>query len=674
MELIGLYIVTASTLCIVAIILELTFNTVTMKKFWVPVKFFSLNAASLTLIAVAMKLPMDLTTPMSSEVDQVAKVGSLGFLCVMMSVSMPSLASLDNKSLFANVMGLSIFVITLIVDVGIQIQTQVIRRESVHPFVMSPFMAACIYMGMLLYLLVIYISSALTIPTLKKLVELKYQEILNDQNLQGNPILNVEELRQLLKRHCIMAMTSSPQFVLVNTPLSSASSVICVISMVVYISLSWHVFQGRLGNIDISVYKVSAELLFHSQSIGVVLGSVFSIYRCYGILRLKSFANQKRNHFSVFKVEKYWTQHLCEMDEPLKTFISIWIEPQRFFVVFCKIIELIPIIIIFMPYKSLKDMLSTPPPASSGDDTDEDLSNHVLLPEDDVLSTKYSVKMILDSMDALGKAEQPHNLLKLLEKSIGFEGVETFDTDQIQSLLPVELVNTWSLPILSLTCIAIAIPNIDKDVVDNLLKSVNKGIHLTTVLEESLNKASKYVNIRRATISFWYEVIDKHRWLDATLKSSAYEGKAPIDIIKSLAHAAEDIVTEFNRGTNGEPVEKEKLPWKVTTANSMYRIAKTILHTYESNNMEIIEDELFSRLQGMIADILTACLTNIPRVIIKTCRESEIENRVDDVRDAVHLLVRGTEIIKRLETRELPNMDPEKMGFIDEWRLHFKQP
>ncbi|KAJ0779579.1 hypothetical protein HanPI659440_Chr06g0228071 [Helianthus annuus] len=301
-------------------------------------------------------------------------------------------------------------------------------------------------------------------------------------------------------------------------------------------------------------------------------------------------------------------------------------------------------------------MLSTPPAASSGDDTDEDLSNHVLLPEDDVLSTKYSVKRILDSMNIFQIAEPPHNLLKLLEKSIGFEGIETFDTDQIQSLLPVELENSWSLPIISLTCISIVIPNIDEEVVDNLLKS-----------------ASLY--IRRAGSILWLNYVkDNRKWLDTTLKRSAYEGKTPTDIIKSFAHTPEDIVTEFNRGTNGEPVEKEKLPWKVTAANSMYRIAKTIMHTYESNNMEIIEDELFSRLRGMIADILRACLINIPRVIIMKCCESEIENRVDNVRDAVRLFVRGTEIIKRLETRELPNMDPEKTGYIDEWRLHYKQP
>ncbi|MFS7944239.1 hypothetical protein Hanom_Chr06g00509711 [Helianthus anomalus] len=82
--------------------------------------------------------------------------------------------------------------------------------------------------------------------------------------------------------------------------------------MVVYISLSWHVFQGLsiIYIYNIFVYKVSTDLIFNAQSIRVLLGSVFSIYRCYAILRLKLFANQHRNHFSVFKVERYWTQKI----------------------------------------------------------------------------------------------------------------------------------------------------------------------------------------------------------------------------------------------------------------------------------------------------------------------------------------------------------------------------
>lgn len=58
------------------------------------------------------------------------------------------------------------------------------------------------------------------------------------------------------------------------------------------------------------------------------------------------------------------------------------------------------------------------------------------------------------------KRKQQSNLLKLVETSVAFNGVETFYTNQIQSLLSVEPVNRCSLPIVRLTCIAIAPPNI----------------------------------------------------------------------------------------------------------------------------------------------------------------------------------------------------------------------
>ncbi|KAM0027166.1 hypothetical protein Hdeb2414_s0020g00566341 [Helianthus debilis subsp. tardiflorus] len=68
-------------------------------KFWFPCKFFSLNTASITVITVAVKLPVDLSSSMPGNVDQVAKIGSLAFMCTIISNLMPSLASMDNKSL-----------------------------------------------------------------------------------------------------------------------------------------------------------------------------------------------------------------------------------------------------------------------------------------------------------------------------------------------------------------------------------------------------------------------------------------------------------------------------------------------------------------------------------------------------------------------------------------------
>ncbi|KAK9076271.1 hypothetical protein SSX86_004604 [Deinandra increscens subsp. villosa] len=547
MVLIGIYISIASSLCILAMALDLLYGF-RNRKFWFPCKYFSLNAASITVITVAMKLPVDLNSSMLAEVDQVGKIGGLAFMCIMMSNLMPSLASKDNKSLIANVTGLSILVITVVVNVSVQIRTQVIDTYAYNYWYknFSVAIVACIYMSMLLFLLIILISSAITLPTSKKILEFKYQGITktasNDQNPQENLI---EKLRQTVKRYWIMAETGSPQFVMASTPLSCASGIICVIS-------------------------------------------------------------------------------------------------------------------------------------SSSDDTNQDLSNYVLLLEDNMELAERTMKRIYDSMNRLihnAEKKQHKNLLKLLDKSIAFEGVETFDTDQVQSLLSVEPVNSWSLPIVSLTCIAIALPNIRKDIVDNLLESVGEGILFTHLVEESLNRESVYVNIRRATMALWLEVEDKCKWLETTLKASDYEGKTPTEIINLFAHKAENIVNEFQTSTNyRESIEPENLPLKIIVANSMYRVAQTIIHTYASNNLDIVEEELFTRLYRMIADILAASLTNIPQVITMKCRESAIEKRETSVLAAIDLLGRTTEIIKKLETRELPNMDPDKMGFIDEWRLHLKQP
>ncbi|MFS7944208.1 hypothetical protein Hanom_Chr06g00509351 [Helianthus anomalus] len=287
------------------------------------------------------------------------------------------------------------------------------------------------------------------------------------------------------------------------------------------------------------------------------------------------------------------------------------------------------------------------------------------------------MKGISESMNRLiQKAEkkQHNNLLKLLEEFVGesaaLNGVVTFDNDQFQSPLPIE-----------------------HERVDNLFKSVGEGLLYAYLVKETLNREAVYVNIRRATATLWHDVEENCKWLETTLERSAYEeknSKNPKDVIrlgsackektqKNLRHiinlfaqSAEKILNEFNKSTNGE-VEKENLPRKVIAANSMYRITKTILNTYESNDLDIVEDELFTRLSGMIADILVACLTNIPRAIAMMCHESVIEIREASVAAAIDLLGRTTKIIEKLE-RHVPNMDQDKMTYIDEWRIHLRQP
>ncbi|KAI3774897.1 hypothetical protein L1987_49460 [Smallanthus sonchifolius] len=361
-------------------------------KLWFPSKYFSLNAASITVITIAMKLPLDLSSDMRGYMDQVAKVGSLDFMCVMMANFMPSLAAMDNKTLLANII----------------------------------------------------------------------------EDAQKS---TVEKLRQHVKRYWVMAKTGSPQFVMASNPLSTVSGII---------------------------------------------------------------------------LEKYWTQKLCEWERSpihfqsssrsrtlvynLKSaIISLCIWLQKVIVILCKLISLIPtvipIVVVYCLYcwKSLKARSFTPPVISRTDNTDRDLQNYVLLIHDDVELAEKTLKRISNSMNSFilkAEKEQKQNkdLLELLEKSTEFKGVENFDTDRVQPLLSIEPVNSWSLPIVTLTCIAVSLPNIRKDTIKSFLRSVGEGLSYTHQVEESLNCEKEYENIRKATIILWNEVENKRKWLDKTLE------------------------------------------------------------------------------------------------------------------------------------------------------------
>ncbi|KAL8242436.1 hypothetical protein R6Q59_012740 [Mikania micrantha] len=267
--------------------------------------------------------------------------------------------------------------------------------------------------------------------------------------------------------------------------------------------------------------------------------------------------------------------------------------------------------------------------------------------------------------------EENHILLELLDKSTGFKGVELFDSDLVRSLLSVELVNSWSLPIVTLTCIAIALPNIPEDTVGNLFKSVDEGISYTHLVDESLNLSSEYVSVRKASMSLWSEVENKWKWLGNPLAKDVFKGKTSTEILKWFTDKAKEIVTDFNQSTNRE--QMENLSQKLIAANSMYRITQTMLLRFQSDIEPITKKKLFAHLQGMIGDIFSACFTNIPRVITLRCHESVIEKREASVRVAANLLGKTTKIIEKLETLESPSMDDDKMADIDEWRLYLKQ-
>ncbi|PWA78888.1 hypothetical protein CTI12_AA177050 [Artemisia annua] len=299
MVLIGIYIAIASLFCIVSMVADL-FHGFQKRKIWFPCKFFSLNAASITVIAVAMKLPVDLSSPMPGALDQATKLGSMAFMCTLMANLMHSLASMDNKSLFANFIGLVILVITMIVNICIEINTGVIgHRDKSYLFAE----VAYIYVAVMLLLLIILTSSVIAIPPLKQILEMKYRVLskttLNDQHT------TLENLRQYVRKYWVMVETSSPQFVMAHNPLSFACGIIFVFTAVLnlYVLLT---ILGHSAYLDCdSDYEWSMLAIHITQFNGVVVRSITPLFRCDTVLSFKLFTKSDRNYLTNFKVEDY---------------------------------------------------------------------------------------------------------------------------------------------------------------------------------------------------------------------------------------------------------------------------------------------------------------------------------------------------------------------------------
>ncbi|KAJ0446490.1 hypothetical protein HanRHA438_Chr17g0799471 [Helianthus annuus] len=622
---------------------------------------------------------------------------------------------MDNKTLLANIIGVCILVITLVVNICIQINTSVITDNPVgienEYFYFEFVMIACIFMAMILLLLIMMISSSLTIPTLKEILESKYQSIhkisLNDQCLQHTHMSTVEKLRHHVRRYWVMAETGSPQFGMASNPLSIASGVICVIVLVMNLLLvnkflfgfySINILLFDFKSLGESPYKWSTIVICETQSVGVVVGSIAPICRCFSVFSFKLGTKWNRNDFMFFKVDKYWTQKLHEWKQSPVTFLpssrrlrsliynskgiilSLCIGFQKATVILCKVTWLLVIVVsifvvsCFYRWNSLKARWFAPPIASRTGDIDEDLSNYVLQIDNERELAEKTLKGITKSVNSfISKAEkeQSINLLELLEKSTGFEGVEIFDSLHVQPLFPAELVNSWSLPIVTLTCLAVALPNIHHDEVESLLTSVAEGLSFTHLVEESLNTANDYVNIRKTTLILWHEVENSCKWLDNPLAKNAFKGKTTTKIIEWFSDQAKEIVIRSNEYNNGELVENP--PTTLIAANSMYRVTQTILLRFQCNIEPVTNKQLFDHLNGMIADIFSACFTNIPRVIRMRCHESVIEKREASVKVATKLLGKTTKIIERLETRDVPTIADDKKAYLDEWRLYFQQ-
>ncbi|XP_035844130.1 uncharacterized protein LOC118490542 [Helianthus annuus] len=282
-------------------------------------------------------------------------------------------------------------------------------------------------------------------------------------------------------------------------------------------------------------------------------------------------------------------------------------------------------------------------------DEDERLSNRLLR------NTLHSITKLINASEE----KEPHNLIMLLEKSIGFNGVVEFDNNEVPSLYPEEIRVCWSLVLVTLTTIAIALPNIGNDYFKRLLSGLKEGLQIVSHIEECLYVDVDSIKARKAAMCVWTEVEIYHTWLKIHLRKKACKENTSKEILKWLGDEAAKIVIQFK---SSKKTSIDQSPNKLILAGAMYKISQTILLYCHGKENWPNNEELLEWISTITADVLAACFTNLPHVIKLNCHHHAIEKRGDDIQNAAQLLGKSKKILKILEARQLPDIDRESMA------------
>ncbi|XP_019173198.1 PREDICTED: uncharacterized protein LOC109168601 [Ipomoea nil] len=692
MPFIGLYVAAASTLCSIAMLLNSNvafYNSLSDLNLHLSGNFFALNATWLTLLAVATKLTADLTTPMLSFEDNLTKISGTVFFVLAMGNAFTSLGSKNDKDILNNITALSILVITSLVDLCIQLSTGALDFW-LFPEIIYAIVFLC-------FMIITLVCSALAVPAIKKRADSKYQKLGKqmESGQQRHPH-TVEELRLSISKYWVMAVSGSPRFLMERLVTFVFMSIICMFSSLVsFLGLRRYAYKfcDKLSD-----YKWSVYLILLSQYFAALQSLTVVIILLIGVVGYKYEDNGIKISIEEFTIESYWTEKLVEWRHspiPMRfkrravrkllhnvkaLVLTLFIQLQSAIIIWCKFCYVLAFYTM-LPLAFLVNLLGRLVNHYLGNffyknEVSNDpagileihLNSFVILLEGEKQLPKELLRKIISKGNknvGMGRMQRPQNLINLLHQSFSFSGVVEFDSNLVPSLLSSEEPpNCWTLPVVTLASIIIALPNIASQHVDWLVSSVDEGLRYASLIDVLDDKCGSK-NIKNAADVVWVGVELHKKWFDIDLGRLSREVNSAKEIIQVLANEAEKTVMKFSSIENKILVENPLFwPANVLAANSMYRISRTILLSHQ--NVEYEAEDLFKKLSCTIADILVACLINLPHLIATKYKCNTIEERENNVRDAAILLGETEDILRHFEECQLSS--PSQPLFIDEWR------
>ncbi|XP_042478490.1 uncharacterized protein LOC122059639 [Macadamia integrifolia] len=267
--LIGLYIVAATLVCFFCMTFDLVYGFIRKKPF-LPCKLFPMNAFTMTMVAIATKIPVDLTTPMPRAEDQLSKLTGTALLCTSLGFYLPSLGTMGTSERYGNLAALSVMVITVVANVCIQMGTGVIFAFTTEHIIIM----VCI-----LVLLVLMWSSAIAFRAQKEPWKPIYNDLIKDLKHEKG----VQGLRKLLVKLHIINYTGNPQTLLCEIAHNHTFGLVCALSSAVVLEAMLRSFALKTVRLycgsGVSDYKWSIPILIVAQFLTIAVGNFSIIFR-----------------------------------------------------------------------------------------------------------------------------------------------------------------------------------------------------------------------------------------------------------------------------------------------------------------------------------------------------------------------------------------------------------
>ncbi|KAM7494101.1 hypothetical protein LguiB_028710 [Lonicera macranthoides] len=154
-----------------------------------------------------------------------------------------------------------------------------------------------------------------------------------------------------------------------------------------------------------------------------------------------------------------------------------------------------------------------------------DLNTSLLRPQDQLgkLSSSVFLYTVMgNSMPSIGATENKDMLINTVAY---FKGVIEFDSDLVSSLDSEETPNSWALPLVTLTSIAISPPGIDHNSTKQLRRTVQEGLMYVRKVESKFDAQKELMAIKKAAETVCLRVDLNHKWLDVDLHKMSVQGK-----------------------------------------------------------------------------------------------------------------------------------------------------